>query len=132
MASHGPLVTLMLLTTALAVQAQGTAPSPPQTYEDYMRAAVAACTAGQLAEAEKAFAAALKLAEAYGEGDTRLTNALGALGATYALERKFEAAEPLYVRVLAIYERTPGISASELSHVSEQLGDVYYEERKFA
>ncbi len=59
-------------------------------------------------EAEKQWSAALKEAEGFGPQDPRLATTLNNLGEVYRAQAKYAEAEPLYMRAMAIYEKTLG------------------------
>jgi len=63
---------------------------------------------GRYVEAELQLAAALKMAEAFGEHDHRLGASLNNLAEPYLAQGKYAQAEPLSKRALAIREMTLG------------------------
>src|SRR5689334_1094423 len=63
---------------------------------------------GAYAQAEKKFRDALREAELFGSGDTRLALTLNNLGTLYRQQGKFDLAESHYRRALAIWNETNG------------------------
>ena len=77
-------------------------------WEQYMAAALEAYKQADFAEAERFYLAALKEAEHFGDEDTRLATSLNNLASVYLLQEKYDQAERLYKRTLAIWEKAFG------------------------
>ncbi len=72
-------------------------------------------------EAEKLLLAALKEAEKFGEQDLRLATSLNNLTTLYRAQGKVTQAEPLYLRALAIWEKTLRPEDPRYGHRSREL-----------
>ena len=82
--------------------------SPAKNWEDYNQAGLAAYGKKDYAEAEKQLAAALKEAEKFPLGDSRLTLSLNNLMEIFRVQAKYAKAEPYIKRSLEIAEKIYG------------------------
>ncbi len=81
---------------------------PRASWEGYTRAGLEAHEAGRYADAETMLKAALRLAEASRSADRRLAGSLGNLVSLYLTLHRYDEAEPLILRALAVEERRVG------------------------
>ena len=79
---------------------------------------------GRMADAERAYEAALDEADAFPPGDPRLTATLSTLARVYCLQGKYDLAEPLCRRALAIKEKTLGPAHSDVAATLKDLVDI--------
>jgi tetratricopeptide (TPR) repeat protein len=77
-------------------------------WEKHMTTAAKAYQQGRYTDAERSFQATVKEAEAFGPQDLRLATSLNNLAALYHQQGKYDEAEPLYKRSLAIVEKSLG------------------------
>ncbi len=126
LAGHKDVVDLLQLAdraAATATAAQTT--SADADWQTRMGAAKVAQRQGKYVDAEAQLLAALKIAESFGEKDTRLGASLNRLAHLYYLQGKYTRAEPLYRRALTIAERTLGPDDPELASSLTNLAAVY-------
>lgn len=83
------------------------------------------------ADADKAYQAALVQAEDFEPGDLRLSATLFGLGIDYYIERRYEEAEPLLLRVVELREARP-TPDSDLVKALLQLAELYRATRHLA
>ena len=107
--------------TAAAAQTAST----DADWQTRMRAAKIAQQQGKYTDAEAQLLAALKIAEGFGEKDTRLGESLNRLAHLYYLQGKYTRAEPLYRRALTLAEKTLGVDHPELASSLTNLAAVY-------
>lgn len=79
----------------------------------------------QFDKAEEAFLAALREAEQFGDGDSRVAATLNALARVYHRRSKFFPAAALLHRLLAIKEREHGEKHPELAGILSNLAEMY-------
>ena len=102
------------------------APALAQTdsWENRNAAGKVAYEQGDYAEAERHFAAALKIAEAFGANDPRLGTTLNNLAELYQDQGRYGEAEPLYKRALAIREKALGPEHPDVATSLDDLAPV--------
>ena len=88
--------------------------SGQSSWQSDMDAGVEAYVEGDYAEAGKQFAAAVKVAEAFGQEDPRLPTSLNGLAEVYRAQGKYAEAEALHKRALALRDGLPPISGPAL------------------
>jgi tetratricopeptide (TPR) repeat protein len=81
---------------------------PRAGWDAYTRAGLAALEAGRYVEAETMLKAALGLVEVSPRADRRLAESLGNLANLFITLHRYEKAEPLVLRALAVEERRAG------------------------
>ena len=101
-------------------------------WESYRDAGIEAFLQGDYAEAEKQFATAIKVAEGFGPEDPRLAESLNGLAEVYRAQGKYEDAERLHRRALAIRESTLGPGHPDLAQSLNGLAEVFKAQGKFA
>jgi len=74
-------------------------------WEEILDAADRAWEGGQVADAERLYAAAIKKAESFGESDLRLARSLSALGVFYREQGRYRDASQLFGRALSATEK---------------------------
>lgn len=79
-----------------------------------------------LAEAEKAWLAALEEAEDFGQYSPRLTTTLEGLSEVLWIEGKFELAAPICRRLLRIYELSMGRDHMDVGIIANNLAMLYH------
>lgn len=99
-------------------------------WETLMGAAAEAFEQARYPEAERRLQAALKEAEKFGPNDLRLGITLNNLAVVYFYQDKDAEAEPLYLRAIAIYEKTVGPDHPELARSLDNLAALYHFQRK--
>ncbi|MCH8267055.1 MAG: tetratricopeptide repeat protein [Acidobacteria bacterium] len=114
-------VLCLMLVSALFIGCGQTAGSP---WESYIQAGEAAYEQGNYAEAEKQFLAALQEAENFGPEDPRLATSLNNLAVVFRAQGKYEEAEPLYQRSLAIDEKALGPEHPKVATTLENYADL--------
>src|SRR5579885_1612811 len=92
---------------------------PP--WESYMEAGKKAYKEGNLPEAEKQFAEAVKKAEQFGPSDLRLATSLNNLGESLRSQGKLTEAEPMYKRSMTIREQNKDGDQQELAFAMNNL-----------
>ena len=97
---------LTAVLTSLLLSTGGTAQGQETLFDTMYDAGAHALLDRRYSEAEKKLKAALREAEVFQPGDSRLQTALKALAETYDEERKFNLSEPLYRRMLAADEKS--------------------------
>ena len=102
-----------------------------ELWESYMDAADVAHQQGHYAEAEKQFAAALDEAERFAPEDSRLSTSLYSLAEVYRVQGRYAAAEPLYMRALAIDAKALGTEHPDVATVLNNLALLYDAEGKY-
>jgi tetratricopeptide (TPR) repeat protein len=90
-----------------------------------MNAGSAAYREGRLAEAEHFAQEALRTAEGFGPDDPRRGHSLSNLGLVYAAQGRYPAAERLYTRALAIFERALGPDHPAVAQSLTNLAALY-------
>ncbi|MFQ5929483.1 MAG: tetratricopeptide repeat protein, partial [Acidobacteriota bacterium] len=109
----------------------GVAWAQEKGWESAIAAGKSALRAGQYAEAEKMFLAALEEAEKLGSEDPRLAMSLENLANLYRVRGRYAAAEPLYRRLLVIREQTMGPEHPYLATSLNILGKLYHAQGKY-
>jgi tetratricopeptide (TPR) repeat protein len=90
------------------------AAAPSDSWANKRNEGLAAEKAGDYKKAEKLFGEAVKEATGFGDKDKRLATALNDLGDLYALERKYDDARPVFLRVLKLDEEKYGKNSTSL------------------
>jgi len=93
-------------------------------WETYSRDAMKAYEAGRYTDAAQLFRLAVAEAEKSGSSDPRLATSLNNLGELYRVLGKYDQAEPLYKRALAINERPLGPDHPEMAGVLENYATL--------
>jgi tetratricopeptide (TPR) repeat protein len=101
-------------------------------WQDYMAEGARAFQEGDDTEAEMWYLAALQDVEGLGAEDPRLATTLNALAVFYHARNKYDAAAPLYQRVLAILEQTLEPEHPTLATTLNNLAVLYEAQGKFA
>lgn len=100
-------------------------------WEETAKAGVKAFRSGQYKEAETHFRKCLKEAETFGEKDPRLAKALGNLSVLYLQLNKFDEAEALTSRSLALYRRAHGSEHIKVANALNSLAGILQRKGKF-
>ncbi len=100
-------------------------------WDTYRISAEKAQAAGNHAEAEAMWIAALEEAQYFEESDSRLPLTLERLGECYFNQGKYNDAEPLARRLLQIYESTLGPDHSDVGVAAANLARLYHWQHKF-
>jgi len=87
--------------------------------------------AGEYAKAEKLFESALKEAEGFGPNDRRLATSLNNLALLHKARGKYDQAEPLYKRALAIWEKCLGPDHPDVGASLSNLAGLYTAQAKY-
>ncbi len=90
---------------ALALGAVGVSPSSfaqTEAWRQFREEGDQRLAARKYSEAEDSYVAALKAAEQFGLGDPRVAACLNSLALLYYAQRRFDLAEPLYWRAVAL------------------------------
>ena len=87
--------------------------------------------AGHYAEAEKLFLAALKVAVESGAQDAPLATSLNDLALLYDAQAKYDQAEPLFKRLLAISEKVLGAEHPAVATSLNNLAGLYDDQAKY-
>lgn len=95
------------------------------SWERNLTAGITALREGQFDEARSQYLRALRDAEGFGPADPRLTVTLDNLGALYRLQGKYEEAEPICLRALAIKESTFGPEHANVASTLRDLNEIY-------
>ena len=95
-------------------------------------AGVKALEAGRYAEAEKHFAAALKIAEESPDQPARLATSLNNLAALYKAQGDYAKAEPLHKRSLAIRQKALGPDHPSVATSLNNLAELYRTQGDYA
>ena len=93
------------LALALLLCWPGWAAAQSPGWEEILGAANRAWEAGQVEDAERLYAAAIKKAEGFGESDLRLARSLSALGVFYREQGRYRDASPLFGLALSVTEK---------------------------
>jgi Tfp pilus assembly protein PilF len=102
------------------------------TWEEQIAAGHQAFELGDYPEAESQLEPALETAEAFGPQDPRLATSLNELALLYRHQGRYEEAEPLYKRALAIREKALGPDHPRVATVLNNLGTLYYAQDRYA
>ena len=121
-----PLAVLALLAACQAVLAAD------GEWEKQAAEGVTALHQGRYADAQPLFENCLKLAEAFGEKDPRLSIALNNLGNLMENQARYAEAEPLLKRALALREKLFGPDKAEVAESANNLGMLYDRMNRFA
>jgi len=100
-------------------------------WEKHMTTAAKAYQQGRYTDAERAFQATVKEAEAFGPQDPRLATSLNNLAELYRLQGKYAEAEPLNKRALAIRKRTLGPAHPDVANSLNNLAALYHQQGKY-
>ncbi len=106
----------------------GPAIAQEDAWEGLVAAGQTAFQAGDYAEAEAKFDAALEIAETFSELDTRLATTLNNIAAVHYIKGDYVAAGPLFRRALSIRERSLGRDHVEVATSLNNLAAVYRKE----
>ncbi|MGA2496212.1 MAG: tetratricopeptide repeat protein [Tepidisphaeraceae bacterium] len=87
--------------------------------------------AGKYTQAEKLFGIALKAAEEFGVSDDRLGISLTNLAQVYSAQARYDRAEPLYNRSLAIWEKALGPDHPNIASSLNNLGWLHVKQAKY-
>ena len=90
-----------------------------------------ALDAGCYDQAEKQFISALRAAEEFGPSDGRLATSLNNLAWLYQLQARYEEAEPLHQRAMAINETTLAPDNPVVAKGLNNLGLLYLRQAKY-
>jgi tetratricopeptide (TPR) repeat protein len=101
-------------------------------WKDDIAAGEVAYKAGENQIAEKCFLSALEKAEKFGPNDPRLGATLNDLGIIYDESQRYEKAETVYKRALAIREKALGANSSDVATTLNNLANLYKDESKYA
>ncbi len=101
-------------------------------WKSIMVDAVKAYQQADYAEAEKLLLAALKEAEKFGDQDPRLATSLNNLAVLYRTQGKYEQAEPLSQRALAIVEKALGPDHPDVATSLNNLAVLYKTQSRYA
>jgi tetratricopeptide (TPR) repeat protein len=96
-----------------------------EKWNTLLNAGLQAMQAGNTREAEKLLKASVSEAESFGPYDARLATSLDNLSALYNSTGEYARAEPLSLRALAIYEKTPGPEDKDVAICLDNLGTIY-------
>jgi tetratricopeptide (TPR) repeat protein len=113
---------LALLLASACAASQSKPATRDQLWQQHYDAGKTAYEQGQYTKAEKQFGAALKEAEGFGPDDLRLARSLNNLAAVYAVQGKYDKAEPLYKQSLTILEKALGPEDPRLATCLENYG----------
>lgn len=91
----------------------------------------AAAVKGNLADAEAYLVNAVKTAEQFDPGDTRLPATLRDLADVYVAQGKYRQAEAPLMRALDIYERFLGADHPDVAESLNRLAEVYLRESRY-
>ncbi len=110
--------------------------SPPVSaqetiWETYNQDGKKAYEAGRYTEAEKLLKLALAEAEKFGSSDPRMATSLNNLAALYDTQGKYDQAEPLYRRSLAIREKALGPDHPDVATSLNNLAALYKTQGKY-
>ena len=114
-----------LVTGAASAEAQNS------LWETYNDSGEQAFEAGEYAKAQKLFESALKEAEGFGPSDPRLATSLNNLALLYATQGKYDQAEPLYKRSLAIREKALGPHHPDVAASLNNVAELYRAQGKY-
>jgi tetratricopeptide (TPR) repeat protein len=119
------VVVLLMATVPRAVDAETT------PWDTYNETGLKAYKAGQYPEAELMWTIALKTADQFGPSDARLATSLNNLALVYDSQGKYDAAEPLYKRSLAIAEKALGPEHPGVATGLNNLAALYRAQGKY-
>ena len=97
-------------------------------WEEILGAADRAWDGGQVADAERLYAAAINKAESFGESDLRLARSLSALGVLYRELGRYRDASPLLGRALTVTENAVPPGDPRLVPALNNLGAVWLQQ----
>lgn len=103
-----------------------------ETWEQHIRAGLAAQQQGNYGEAVKQIKAALEAAKAFGPDNPRLATTLNNLAVLYDEQGRYAEAEPLYKRALAIVEKALGPEHPNIATNLNNLVSLYLFQGKYA
>lgn len=101
-------------------------------WQSYFTSATQADDASNYAEACKLYAAAMKEAESFGETDDRFIRTLRALADAYDSDARYDRSEPLFKRLLDIYEKNPKKNRMNIAWTLKALSHGYMCQAKFS
>ncbi len=90
----------------------------------YIHAGMKAYQQGRYTDAETSWLAALEEAKQFGDEDVRLATSLNNLALLYNTQGQYGQAEPLYLRALAILEKTLGPEHPNVASGLENYADL--------
>ncbi len=100
-------------------------------WREHLAAGAKAHREGRYSDAVNSFQAAAKDAEAFGPQDPRLATSLNNLAGLYHQQGKYNEAEPLYKRSLAIVEKALGHEHPHVATSLNNLAELYRFQGKF-
>lgn len=115
---------------ALIVSATGVFASEA-LWQSYFASAQQADDAGKYGEACKLYSSALKEAESFGENDERFLKTLRGLAESCDNDGKLDQSEPLFKRLLDIYEKNPKKNRINIAWVLRGLATGYKTQARF-
>ncbi len=101
-------------------------------WETYMAAGDKEYQQGKYPEAEKQWAAALKVAERFGPEGPRLVTSLDRLATLYQAKGSYTEAEPLFKRALAIVEKALRPAHPRVAASLNNLAGLYHAQGRYA
>ena len=107
------------------------APTQETQWRKHLAAGAKAHQEGRYSDAVNSFQAAAKDAEAFGPQDPRLATSLNNLARVYHQQGKYNEAEPLYKRSLAIVEKALGPEHPHVATSLNNLAELYRFQGKF-
>lgn len=103
-----------------------------EPWENHIGFGISSYQSGNYTEAENHFKAALKQANTFGTGDSRLHFTLNNLSEVYRVQSKYAEAEPIIKRVLEIDEKSLGVDHSNIAASLSNLADNYIAQEKYS
>jgi tetratricopeptide (TPR) repeat protein len=107
------------------------APAQEAQWQTYLDDGTKAYQAGRYSEAEKLLKLALTEAERFGPSDLRLATSLNSLAVLHKAQGKYDQAEPLYKRALAIWEKALGPEHPDVATSLNNLAGLYHDQGKY-
>ncbi len=101
-------------------------------WQSHDEAGVTAYLQGDYAEAERQFAAAVRTAKGFGPQDPRLAQSLNGLAELYRVQGRYDDAERLHKRALAIREAAIGAEHPDVVQSLNNLAEVYRVQGRYA
>lgn len=117
-----------VLALALLLSSPCRAAAQSPGWEEILGAADRAWEGGQVEDAERLYAAAIKNAESFGESDLRLARGLTALGVFYREQGRYRGASPLFGRALSVTEKAVPPGDPGLVPALNDLGAVWLQQ----
>lgn len=126
------ITTIVLAIVVILLAANGARCEDADKWDRHSNAGKDAAKSGNLTQAEAYLRNALKMAEEFSPGDTRLPATLRDLADVYAAAGKDEQAIPLLLRALNFYKQFRGPEDPDVAESSNRLAEVYLLEGKYA